>query len=620
MARSLLRPLGHNAGRLNAIELNALWELAESPSDRVRLLFLEQALESPETARQLRNRAALALHAVVGLDRPRRQQVEERLGAQLRDKSLSLDSRTDLALVAAELKGLTPGCASEVARICTGAMAETGRPDDLARLSWALAEVAGRLPPGEAVRHCRFAARRLTEAVAEARDPEALARALEAVAGRLPPGEAVRRLTEALRGARTGDRDALPSLARALEAMAGRLPPAEAAAAARTLTDVADWVRDSEALARALKAVVGRLPPAEAAAAARALIATPSNRGRSRAWELAAVAGRLPPDEAARHCATAARKITEHFTVDKLWSPDRLARFAGELAAVAEWLPPDEAARHCATAARKITEYFSFSGPWSPKDLAYLAGALATVAGRLPPDEATRHCRFAARRLTEAMRGARAKSDPDDLAYLAWALAAVAGRLPPDEAAATARALTDAVRALTDAVAEARDPDALARALEAVARGLPPAEAAAATRALAVAMTKESHPHSVANLARALVAVSVRLPSADAARRARLIAQALGESTAPAIPLSGVAKLAEVVRPMPSALSVQDLVDLLKMPTCVGPARTVILEQLGQRCNRPFADQWAFVEYAHAHLPNIDLTTPPKRPTFATPR
>jgi hypothetical protein len=67
-------------------------------------------------------------------------------------------------------------------------------------------------------------------------------------------------------------------------------------------------------------------------------------------------------------------------------------------------------------------------------------------------------------------------------------------------------------------------------------------------------------------------------------------------------------------QPLPSRLSTQELVDLLKMPTCVGPARNVILQQLGQRYNRSFADLWEFVDYAHDHLPDIDLTSPPKRP------
>jgi hypothetical protein len=56
------------------------------------------------------------------------------------------------------------------------------------------------------------------------------------------------------------------------------------------------------------------------------------------------------------------------------------------------------------------------------------------------------------------------------------------------------------------------------------------------------------------------------------------------------------------------------LIELLKMPTCVGPAREVILLLLGQTYDRDFADLWAFVDWAHEHHPELDLTTPPQRP------
>jgi hypothetical protein len=75
-----------------------------------------------------------------------------------------------------------------------------------------------------------------------------------------------------------------------------------------------------------------------------------------------------------------------------------------------------------------------------------------------------------------------------------------------------------------------------------------------------------------------------------------------------------MATLALAAQPLPSRLSTQELVDLLKMPTCVGPARDVILGHLGGRYHRSFADQWEFVEYAEKYLPDVDLKSPPKRP------
>jgi hypothetical protein len=92
-----------------------------------------------------------------------------------------------------------------------------------------------------------------------------------------------------------------------------------------------------------------------------------------------------------------------------------------------------------------------------------------------------------------------------------------------------------------------------------------------------------------------------------------VVAQALGAELSPPACLSYLPLLLQVSKPWPSQFSTQELVDLLKMPTCIGPAREVILWQLGQKYNRTFADVWEFVDYAHEPLPEVDLTTPPRR-------
>ncbi len=63
--------------------------------------------------------------------------------------------------------------------------------------------------------------------------------------------------------------------------------------------------------------------------------------------------------------------------------------------------------------------------------------------------------------------------------------------------------------------------------------------------------------------------------------------------------------------PPPCRLSTQQLVDLLKMPTCIGETRRVVLDQLGNRYRRRFSDAWEFVRYAEEH--KLDLSTSPAR-------
>ena len=72
--------------------------------------------------------------------------------------------------------------------------------------------------------------------------------------------------------------------------------------------------------------------------------------------------------------------------------------------------------------------------------------------------------------------------------------------------------------------------------------------------------------------------------------------------------------LPPALEPLPPPLPAQALVDLLKHPLCVGEARRLVLAQLARHYGRPFADQWEFVAYAQQHLPDVDLSSPPKRP------
>jgi hypothetical protein len=65
---------------------------------------------------------------------------------------------------------------------------------------------------------------------------------------------------------------------------------------------------------------------------------------------------------------------------------------------------------------------------------------------------------------------------------------------------------------------------------------------------------------------------------------------------------------------LPCRLSTQDLVDPLKMPTCFGQARRIVLDRLGNRYGRWFVNHWAFVRFATEKGLQLDFTTPPKRP------
>src|SRR5262249_28323738 len=60
--------------------------------------------------------------------------------------------------------------------------------------------------------------------------------------------------------------------------------------------------------------------------------------------------------------------------------------------------------------------------------------------------------------------------------------------------------------------------------------------------------------------------------------------------------------------------STPQLVELLKHPLCVGEARRVVLDQLGRRYSRRFADQWEFVRFAEKQKLGLDFTSRVQRP------
>jgi hypothetical protein len=104
-ARSLARALNPDVEVSAKVELTdpeteALWELAESPDERLRVRFLVEATRNPMSAFQLCSRSESALIAAVGLDSSRRDHAAELLLGRIRGRGLTVEHKTNLAIVA----------------------------------------------------------------------------------------------------------------------------------------------------------------------------------------------------------------------------------------------------------------------------------------------------------------------------------------------------------------------------------------------------------------------------------------------------------------------------------------------------------------------------------------
>jgi tRNA A-37 threonylcarbamoyl transferase component Bud32 len=152
LARSLLRPLGLQGGDKPVIEAewDALWELAANRHrGRLGYAFVEEASRAPAASRQLRDRAALALSAAVGLDAERRGEVEGLVLARLADPALGAEKKTDLALALSAWDGLSDLGVAATARQLIAAMNNTRDPPALGQLAECLSALLSPVPAAE---------------------------------------------------------------------------------------------------------------------------------------------------------------------------------------------------------------------------------------------------------------------------------------------------------------------------------------------------------------------------------------------------------------------------------------------------------------------------------------
>ena len=152
LARSLLRPLALQGGRqpMTAPEWDALWELATNRRGRLGYRFVEEASRIPVSSRQLRERAALALSAAVGLDEERRDEVEALLMARLDDAALGDEQKTDLALAASAWDGLSRPATYRTAPRVTRAMKDTKDLYAVGPVAQGLSALVARMEPKDA--------------------------------------------------------------------------------------------------------------------------------------------------------------------------------------------------------------------------------------------------------------------------------------------------------------------------------------------------------------------------------------------------------------------------------------------------------------------------------------
>jgi serine/threonine protein kinase len=515
---------------------------------------------------------------------------------------------------------LEPKEAAQAATVLSLAMSKTADFKALNALSAGLSAVAVHLKPKDAARACGQAGAVLTRAMGKTTDGNTLrvlSRGLSVVAAHLEPkdaDQAATTLTQAM--SKTTNFSELDPLTYGLSAVALRLEPKDAAQAATTHTQAMSKTTHGytlQPLSHGLSALANHMEPKDAARAcgqAAAILTqamsktTDFNELYPLSYGLSAVALRLEPKDAAQAATTltqAMSKTTHGYTLQPL---------SQGLSALATQMEPKDAARACGQAAATLTQAMSETTNWNA--LHDLSLGRSALAAHMDLKEAAHACGQTAATLTQAMSKT---TDVNALQALSQGLSAVASHMEPKGAA---RACGQAAATLTQAMSKTTDVNTLNylwRDLPAVATHLEPKDATWAATTLIQAMSKTTTGEPEGwSMTKDLLMVLTREEAITTRQHLINVAATVAGLVNPGSPFPAIAWAQPALERMPPPLPVQMLVDILKNPFCVGEARKLVLEQLTRHYNRPFADQWEFVDYVHAHKLDLDLNTPPERP------
>ena len=192
--RSILRPFRAEPGPLTEPEIEAVHELAASDEDGLRARFVNESLQTPSTIRQMANRAAVGLHAAIGLDERRRAAAERMFAEKLDDVATSPEQRSELARSLAALGNLSPVVQKRTQQVLLDSLNANSDSAMSRALATALIDVMVRLEPAES-------APLLAQALGKTSHPEAvhdLALALSAKTARMEPAGAASFAVQAL--------------------------------------------------------------------------------------------------------------------------------------------------------------------------------------------------------------------------------------------------------------------------------------------------------------------------------------------------------------------------------------------------------------------------------------
>jgi serine/threonine protein kinase len=596
LIRGWLRSLRGWFGLVEFPEIDSLMEVARFDSAPVRLSFIDVGLGSPLTAEKLCRSTEASVRAAVGLDAGRRADLRKLLLAGFWDRRAHPRVHLARAMLLVELGETDAQLLEEVPELLLERITDRREVHELRTMAASvMSDLAWTLSPKQAG---SVAASILThlDRVDETKDGNSgtlLGGVYAGLASKLERAKAIEQTWKVAmlfeRKVKKGTWDA-PLWANALVNLVNK---PDAAKPSDAITTAASQVRDLlsgtprgaplETLIYAMDALAAKLPPADAARlAAQAMTKYLDGFTGDRTG---IVTGYLEhfdvlfPYLEPAGAKEAAVKAKEHLAGSRGHNRDLLARMIGDLATK---LDPDEAATFTAPIAAQLLKDF---GEPTGIVLELKVEALSSLLTTVPRPQAAAMIEAAVTTSLDSL----AQSQTGFRNYAIVALRSLTDRLDPDQAFKVATRLRERLREgkLYSDRDAAFAPEALLCALAARMN-------AAAAKGLQLPMPRDVAPVAVDESQYIELFPPFRYPH-----------NITGQDHV---------RWLDAYRPM---LTKQDLIDLLKRPSCVGRARQVVVRELAKRTGQPFAGVWDVVEWARLHEPQLDLASPPrKQPDF----
>jgi hypothetical protein len=514
---------------------------------------------------------------------------------------------------------LNPEEAAAAGAAAMDSMAKTTDPLLLSALAEVLASVARRMNPEPSKAAMAAAVSRLLEVMRTTAQPGLgpLQQRVTAMATEMDPNEAVVAALKALEWMeKPGDQDRLAALGQCVGALAGRM---RSEGGSQDIERVAQRAlgfilrptgKVPDGLWVAVEALATRLNQKQAAAAAaKVLMWLDSTNDIQRLSLVAALAARMKPEQGAAVAAAAVGHTLEKIAKMPNWSLEDQENARRELfAALVKSITQTDAR----AGARKVLDLMASTT--DPQLLANLGLPLTILAARLNPEERATTLATAASKV-QAMIAAT--KDDLEVPPLIHAMGSLVEHMTPQDGARFAAPTAARVLEMMSKVRDYDSLDSLGKDLAALAVGMSQ-ERRATAASHAVRAILEAFPEPVggdvpgveAPPRTGLATLAAFLQSGEAATLTALALERRTKSSSPA----DLQLLDSAIGSLAEKATAQRLVDLLKLPTCVGNPRRIVLAELSKRLKHPFADVWELVAWLREHEPGLDLDSPPRRP------